>query len=150
MQLLVWLMYKRCLIISKEKTKRFLELFVPCLMTAALYHTVPSNNPCMLCSLEFRNLPATSGSFKRCLNFSCFSPTDDVLFAVNSRSRAKVQGFTINPKTGTIISSWRPSGKVGMNPSKSALTLSENKPTVLDYVFLQARLFQNYRTKTNF
>ena len=32
-------------------------LFVPWLMTAALYCTVPSNNPCMLCGLTWINLP---------------------------------------------------------------------------------------------
>ena len=36
----------------KEKPKGCLfALFVQCLMTAALYHTVPPNNVCMLCDL---------------------------------------------------------------------------------------------------
>ena len=36
--------YKRCLVISKEKPQKLFAQFVPCLMTAAVYHTFPSNN----------------------------------------------------------------------------------------------------------
>ncbi len=44
--------YKRCLIISKKKPQKLFALSVPCLMTGALYHTVPPNSPCMLCDLD--------------------------------------------------------------------------------------------------
>ena len=36
----------------KEKPQRLFALFFPCLMTGALYRTVPPNNPCMLCGLD--------------------------------------------------------------------------------------------------
>ena len=34
------------------KEQRLFALSVLCLMTAALYPTVPPNNPCMLCGLD--------------------------------------------------------------------------------------------------
>ncbi len=48
-----WLGDKRCLIISKKKPQKVFALYVPPLMTAALYRTVPPNNPCMLCALNW-------------------------------------------------------------------------------------------------
>ncbi len=46
--------YKRCLITSKKKPQKLFAVSVPCLMTGALYRTVPPNNPCMLCGLNYR------------------------------------------------------------------------------------------------
>ena len=36
----------------QEKPQRSFALFVPCLMTGALYRTVPPKNPYMLCRLK--------------------------------------------------------------------------------------------------
>ena len=40
-------------LISKEKLQRLFALFVPCLLTGAVYLNLPPNNPCMLCALEW-------------------------------------------------------------------------------------------------
>ena len=44
--------YKRYLITSKKKPQKLFPVSVLCLMTGALYRTVPPNNPCMLCGLN--------------------------------------------------------------------------------------------------
>ena len=37
----------------RKSLKDFFALFVACLMTGALYRTVPASNPCMLCGLDY-------------------------------------------------------------------------------------------------
>ena len=69
--------FKRCLIISKEKPQRLFAPFVPCLMTGALYRTVPPNNPiCGQRKMEKKTLKVKIGVriFKRCLIISKEKP----------------------------------------------------------------------------